>query len=120
MSDPLTSLVKQIDQVVRQAAPKYSEGRKLGTFVIFNDAPGRADRLRSLAHTESLQNVSICVGPVPPRYEVNGEADLTVVIYNPARRGQQQVQANFALRSGELDDAKRDAIVAALVNVLPK
>src|SRR5437016_5931779 len=120
MSDPLTSLVKKIDQKVREAAPKYTERRNLGTFLLFNDSPGRAERLRSWAQTESIQGVSFCIGPVPPRYEVNGEAELTVVIYNPARRGQQQVQANFTFRSGELDSAKSDAIIDALVKVLPK
>ena len=45
---------------------------------------------------------------------------MTVVIYNPGRRNEQAVVANFALRKGELDDAKCDAIVAALAQVLPK
>jgi hypothetical protein len=45
---------------------------------------------------------------------------VTVVIYNPGRPGRQSVLANFALRKGELDSTKTDAIVAALSNVLPR
>jgi hypothetical protein len=120
MSDPLTSLVKKMEQKVDEAAGKYKEGRHLGTYLIVNDAAGLADHLRGMAKTEGLQRVSLCIGAAPPRYEVSGEADVTVVIYNPGRRNEQAVVANFALRKGELDDAKSDAIVAALAQVLPK
>ena len=118
MSDPLTSLVKRMDETVNAAAGKYPQ--KLGTFVIIGDAPGRAEDLRGLAECESLKRVTLCIGAAPARYEVNKDADLTVVIYTPGRPGRQAVTANFALRTGELDDAKSDAIIAALANVLPK
>ena len=120
MSDPLTSLVKIIDQKVDAASGKYTQGRKLGTFVIIGDAQDRAEQLRCLAQGESLQRVTLCIGAAPPRYEVNPAADVTVVIYQPGRPGRQAVTANFALRPGELDDAKCNAIVAALEKVLPK
>jgi hypothetical protein len=64
--------------------------------------------------------VSLGIGAPPKDYEVAKEADVTVVIYNVSRRGQQKVMANFALRLGELDEAKADAIVKALSDVLPK
>lgn len=120
LSNPLTSLVKQIDEQVTVAAEKYKGGQKLGTYVIFPEAEGLAEQLRDLARKESLKGVSLCIGPVPPRYEVNKEADVTVVIYNLAQRNQQAVVANFALRKGELDEEKRDDIVEALSKVLPK
>jgi hypothetical protein len=120
MSDPLTGLVKKMDQKVKEATGKYAEGRSLGTYLIVNDAAGLADQLRGMAQKEGLQRVSLCIGAAPPRYEVASEADVTVVIYNPGRRNQQQVMANFALRKGELNDTTSDAIVAALVKVLPK
>jgi hypothetical protein len=50
---------------------------------------------------------------------VSPEADLTVVIYRLGNKRQEPVAANFALRKGELDDAKADAIVKALADVLP-
>jgi hypothetical protein len=116
----LTSLVKKMDQKVKEATGKYAEGRSLGAYLIVNDTAGLADQLRDMAKTEGLQRVSLCIGAAPPRYEVANEADLTVVIYNPGRRNQQSVVANFALRRGELDDATSDTIVAALSKVLPK
>lgn len=118
MSDSLTSLVKTIDQKVNEASGKYP--RKLGTFVIIGDAKGRAEQLRELAKNEALGRVTLCIGAAPPRYEVSSEAEVTVVIYNPERPGRQSVQANFALRPGQLDETTSDAIVAALSKVLPK
>jgi hypothetical protein len=105
---------------VTAAAGKYAADRQLGTYVIVSDAHGRADQLRGMAKKESLQRVSLCIGAAPPRYEVNREAEVTVVIYNPGWRHQQSVVANFALRKGELDEAKGDAIALALSKVLPK
>jgi hypothetical protein len=120
MSDPLTSLVKKIDETVNAASGKYQGGRRLGAFVISGDAAGRADQLRGMAECESLQRVTLCIGAAPPRYEVNPAADVTVVIYTPGRPGQNTVTANFALRECDLDETKADEIVAALAKVLAK
>jgi hypothetical protein len=119
MSDPLTGLVKRIDARINEASPKHTKS-KLGTFVIVGDAPGRADQLRSLAQWEGLNRVNLCIGAAPQRYEVNGAADVTVVIYTPGRPRDNQVVANFAFRSGELTEAQSDAILEALSRVLPK
>ena len=118
MSDPLTSLVKKIDERVEAAAGKTS--RPLGAYFIFPGADGLDQRLRAIAQKESLKRVNLCIGTLPPRYEVNNEADLTVMIYSVGRRPEQHVTANFALRRGELDDEKIDAIARALAQVLPK
>ena len=47
-------------------------------------------------------------------------ADITVVIYHVGERRLEKVTANFALRKGELNEAKTDAIVKALSAVLPQ
>ena len=47
------------------------------------------------------------------------EADLTVVVYRLGNKRREPVTANFALRKGELDDARADAIVKAISDVLP-
>jgi hypothetical protein len=120
MSDPLTSLVKKIDHRLNEVSGKYAGGRKLGAFVIMPDAPSLADQLRGLAQKESLQRVNLSIGAAPPRYEVNKEADVTVVIYIPGRPGKQTVAANFALRRRELDETTGEAILAELSKVLPK
>ena len=116
----MTSLVKKIDRVVDEASGKQTGGQKLGVFVIIGDADGRAEQLRTLAKQESLTRVSFCIGTAPPRYEVNKEADVTVVIYTVGRPGRQEVTSNFAVRKGELCETKCDDIVAALSKVLPK
>ena len=119
-SDSLTGLVKKIDETVDAASTKRVGGRNLGVFVIVGAAEGRTEQLCAMAKKESLQRVSLCIGTAPRRYEVNKEADVTVVVYTAGRPGRQQVVDNFALRKGELDETKRDAIVAAVSNVLPK
>jgi hypothetical protein len=114
----LTSLVKKIES--RLDAVTNKGPRPPGVYVLHDsNVNGLDNQLRAMAANEGLKNVSLCIGGPPRDYEVSGEAYLTVVIYNVARRGQQNVQANFALRKGELDDDKIDAIVAALCQVLP-
>jgi hypothetical protein len=118
-SDPLTSLVKKIDQRVDAVAGKTA--RPLGAYVLFvNNADGLDKRLRGMAEKEALKRVSLCIGAPPTQYEVADAADITVVIYSVGQRPEQKVTANFALRKGELDEAKADAIVKALSDVLPK
>jgi hypothetical protein len=118
-SDPLTSLVKKIDQQLDAVAGKCP--RAPGAFILFvNNAPGRDKELRTMAEEQVLKRVSLCIGAPPNDYEVAKEADVTVVIYSLGRRGDQKVTANFALRKGELTDVKADAIVKALSAVLPK
>ena len=111
----MTSLVKQIDQRLEAAVGKTP--RALGAYVF---GGGDANQLRVMADKEALKRVNLCLGGLPQDYAINGEADVTVVIYNVGRRGQQKVTANFAFRKGELTEAKTDAIVKALADVLPK
>jgi len=113
----LTSLVKKIDQRMQAAVGKTP--RQLGAYVMFmNDSGGLEQRLRDLAKKEAIQRVALGIGAPPRDYEVAGEADVTVVVYSPARRGE-RVTANFALRKGELTDAKINDIVKAIGAVLP-
>jgi hypothetical protein len=94
--------------------------RSLGAYVIFDsNNAGLEQRLKALAEKEGLQRVNLCIGAPPPDYEVSKDADVTVVIYSDGQRREQHVTANFALRKGELDEAKTNAIVRALTNVLP-
>src|SRR5947209_11583084 len=118
MSDPLTSLVKKIDQRLQTAR---KTGRPPGVYILFDSSAGGLDKqLRELAEKEKLTSVSLCIGTLPRNYEVNKEADVTVVIYRIGGRRQEPVTANFAFRKGELDEAKADAIVKALSDILPK
>ncbi len=115
----MTGLVKKMDRQLQAVTAKTP--RAPGVFVIFDsNAAGLDGRLREMADKEAMQRVSLCIGAPPGDYGVAGEADVTVVIYNVARRGQQKVMANFALRKSDLDEAKVNAIVKALADVLPK
>jgi hypothetical protein len=94
--------------------------RELGAYVLYmNNGSGLDQRLRGLAESEAIQRVALGIGVPPADYAVANEADVTVVVYSPARRGQQRVTANFAFRKGELNDAKVDDIVQAIAAVLP-
>jgi hypothetical protein len=115
----LTGLVKKIDQRLEAVTAKTPRG--LGVYVLFDSKADGLDRqLREMVEKEALKRVNLCIGAPPGDYEVSNGADVTVVIYNVGRRGQQKVTANFALRKGELDEAKADAIVKAVADVLPK
>jgi hypothetical protein len=117
-SDALTSLVKKIDQRMQAAVGRTP--RPLGAYVLFlGDAPGLEQSLRTLAEKEAIKQVALGIGVPPPDYAIAAEADLTVVIYPPQRRARQQVSANFALRKGELNDARADEIFKAITAVLP-
>jgi hypothetical protein len=114
----LTSLVKKIDQRLDATADKSP--RPVGVYVIFvNNFAGLDKQLREMAEKAALKRVSLCIGAPPQDYEVANAADVTAVIYNLGRRNEQSVTANFALRKGELDEAKADAIFKAVANVLP-
>jgi hypothetical protein len=115
----LTGLVKKIDQRLDAAAGKTP--RPPGVYILFDSNAGGLDnQLRGMAEKGGLKRVSLCIGPPPADYGVAREADVTVVIYRVGQRRQERVTANFALRKGELDEAKADAIVKALSEALPK
>ena len=117
-SEPLTSLVKKIDQ--RMQAAVGQTPNPVGAYVMFmHDRSGLDQNLRDLAKQQALERVPLGIGAPPKDYEVAPGADITVVVYGPEKRGLQHVTANFALRKGELTDAKIDDIVKAISAVLP-
>jgi hypothetical protein len=118
MSEPLTSLVKRIDEAVSAAG---KQPRPLGAFAILLDkADGLDAQLRATAESQGLKHVFLGIGVPPKDYEVSSDADVTVVVYSVERRRQQKVTANFAFRKGELDAAKIAAIEQAVTAVMPK
>jgi hypothetical protein len=119
VSDPLTGLVKKIDKQLEEASPYHKSSNKLGVFVVFcTDDAGFPRRLPDLIAKDQLKQIvlSSTNAAGPPKYRVAKEADLTIVIY--ANRN--SVVANFALRKGELDENRTEAILKALTQVLPK
>ena len=115
----MTGLVKKIDQQLDAVAGKTA--RVPGVYVIFDGkAPGLETRLHEMAEKAALKHLSLYLGAPPEDYAVATEADVTVVIYRVGKRRGEKVTANFALRNCELDEAKVEAIVRAVSDVLPK
>jgi hypothetical protein len=104
ISDPLTSLVKQIE------AETVKHGKKnMGSFVVFlSDKEGLDKDLKKLAEKENLKECILAIDNVagPEGYEVSKDAEVTVVLYN-----RRKVEANFAFRKGELNDKAIERII---------
>lgn len=108
-SDNLTSLVKKLDA----AAP----GKKINSFVVFlSDDEKLEDSLKALAEKEGIKKVILAIDNVagPKGYEVNKDADVTVVFYN-----QRKVEVNHAFKKGELNAAAIEKVVADLSKIEP-
>jgi hypothetical protein len=109
-SEPLASLVKQIDQ-------KIGEDRKLCSFVVIMPKKGEnpADDLRKLAKDADVKHVPLVIGESPngpPDYELSKDADVTVLMWH-----KHQVKVNHAYK-GELTDANISEIVADIPKLL--
>jgi hypothetical protein len=109
-SEPLTSLVKQIDK-------KIGENRALKSFVVLVPKKGQspADALEKMAKDAGIKNVPLTIGESPdgpPDYEVARNADVTVLMWK-----QHKVRVNLGFK-GALTDKDIDAIVADIPKVL--
>lgn len=109
-SEPLASLVKQIDE-------KIGENKKLKSFtVILTDKGDQAsDDLKKIAKDSGIKNVPLTVhGNVegPGEYELSRDADVTVLMW----RGH-KVKVNRAYK-GDLTDKDVSAIVSDIPKVL--
>jgi hypothetical protein len=107
-SEPLASLVKQIDG-------KIGENGALKSFVVLVPKQGEnpAQALRKLADEASIKHVPLTIGESPdgpPDYEIAKDADVTVLMWHRHR-----VKVNRAYR-GELTEAN----IRAIVDDLPK
>jgi hypothetical protein len=120
ISDPLTSLVKNIDKQLQEASARRKGGNILGVHVVFcSDDGGLQKELENLTAREGLRNIVLSVSANksqgPPRYRVAREAELTVVVY----QGRNRVVANYVLDSVDLTADRANEIVNSLRNVLP-
>jgi hypothetical protein len=111
-SEPLTSLVKQIDA-------KIDENGKLKSFVVLIPKTGEkpADALRKLAGDANIKNVPLTIGESPdgpPDYEVARGADVTVLMWE-----RHKVKVNHAFK-GTLTEKDIAAIVADIPKLLNK
>jgi len=114
----LTSLVKNIDKQLEEAALHSPTARPRGVYIIFcNDDPSQTKQLKDWIVAEKLKHVVVCKESAagPDRYRVAREADVTAVVYDQGR-----VKANVACKPGELtDDRAFTEVTEALSRVLP-
>jgi hypothetical protein len=109
----LTSLVKKID-----AATGEHRDARMGSFVVFlSDDENMEQKLKDLAKKENLKHTVLSLMPNPAGpsgYNINKEADVTVVLYN-----RQNVKVNHAFKKGELKQTDVSKIVDELPKILP-
>ncbi len=113
ISDPLTSLVKKLDE-----ATSKNRGSRMGSFVVFtSDDEGLEKNLKQLADKEKIKNTILTIdNPAGPKgYKVAKDADVTVVLYV-----KKMAKVNYAFKKGELKDKDIDKIVADLSKILPE
>jgi hypothetical protein len=111
VSDTLTSLVKKIE-----AQTAINSDKRMGSFVVFlSESESLKEQLTALAKKAELDKCILSVDKAegPQGYGVAKDADITVVLYR-----KQVVEANFAFRKGELNEAALAAIVGDLPRIL--
>jgi len=109
-SEPLASLVKQIDE-------KIGENGKLKSFVVILPPKGDkpADDLKKLAHDAGIKHVPLTIGESPdgpPDYELSKDAGITVLMWT-----RHTVKVNHAYK-GDLTETEVRAILADIPKVL--
>ncbi len=111
-SEPLASLVKQIDK-------KIGENGSLKSFVVImtKDFENTKAALEKLAKEAGVKNVPLTmIGEKngPPDYEISTDSDITVLMWN-----QSSVKVNHAYK-GELTDKDIKSIVSDIPKLLSK
>jgi hypothetical protein len=109
-SEPLASLVKQIDG-------KIGENGKLKSFVVVIPKKGEnpSEALKKLADQASIKHIPLTIGESPdgpPDYEIAKDADFTVLMWKGGA-----VKVNHAFK-GELADKDIRAVVADISKLL--
>jgi hypothetical protein len=110
ITDNLTSLVKQIDSLVDDAADR-SRGSKHAFVVLLTGDPDAAEeKLAKFAKHYEIKNTPLTVFDGisgPPGYKIAKDAEVTVMMWSG-----QKVDVNHAFAKGELDAAAVKTIVA--------
>ncbi len=109
-SEPLASLVKQIDRKVEANDPLKS------FVVVMTKEPGKIpEELRKLAQDGTIKNVPLTMYGEPggpPDYELSRDADITVLMW---KNGQVKIKRAY---KGDLTEKDIEAIVADIPKLL--
>jgi hypothetical protein len=110
-SEPLASLVKQIDEKIGEK----NDTLKSFVVVMTKDGDKTEEALKKLAKEASVKHVPLTmIGEKdgPPDYEISADADVTVLMWN-----QGKVKVNFAYK-GELTEKDVKTIVSGIPKLL--
>lgn len=111
-SEPLASLVKQIDAKVGEKS-----GLKSFVVVIPKKDETPKDAIKKLAETASIKNVPITLGEPgdgPPDYEISRNADITITLWH-----EHKVKTSRAFK-GELTAKDIDEVMGDVTKLLAK
>ncbi len=106
-------LMKKLDEAT--AANKAAE---MGSFVVFlSDDDKMPEKLKAMAEKAGIKEMTVAVdNPTgPAKYNVDKDADLTVIIYND-----RTVKGNWSFKKGEITDANIETICKDLSKILPE
>ncbi len=114
MTDELSNLVKQIDNVVAK-----NEDKKMAAFVVMltNDQAGTESKLKAVAEKQKIENVPLTVFDGvkgPSGYKISADADVTVMMWEKG-----SVKATHSFAKGKLNKdavAKVAADTAKILN----
>ena len=111
-SEPLASLVKQIDG-------KIGENDKLKSFVVLitEDGDKTKEALKKMAADAAIKHVPLTMyqeNTGPPNYELSKEAEVTVLMWHKS-----EIKVNHAYK-GALTKKDIETIVADLSKILEK
>ena len=112
VNEPVTKLIKKLDA----CTGKHSDA-SMGSFVVFlSDSEGLAKELKEVAEKQELKHTILSIDNAagPKAYNVDKDADITVVLYTA-----HEVKANYAFKKGQLKDKEMDKIVADVSKILP-
>jgi hypothetical protein len=111
-SSSLTKLIKKID-----ACTAKNSKCSMGSFVVFlSDSEGLDKKLKDMAEKAKIKHTILSIdNPAGPKgYNVNKDADVTVVLYTD-----HVVKANYAFKKGELKDKDIAKILGDVKKILP-
>lgn len=111
ISEPLTSLVKNIDS-------KIADHHALKSFVVIltDDADKTSAKLKQLAEKHGISNVPLTLiegAEGPSEYKIAKNADITVMMWR-----QTKVKVNHSFAKGELTAAKVKDVVADISKIM--
>jgi hypothetical protein len=112
-SPTVVSLIKKIDKATAE-----HKDEKMGSFVVFlSDDRDLPKKLKEVADKEHIENTVLAVDRSrgPAGYDINPDADVTVVLYT-----RHTVKANHTFGNGGLQDKDIDRILADVPKILPE